>query len=328
MIFFLLISTSVVFAEIVEAIVAKVNNEVITLSDVKKVEVDLIKSLTMTDKSGDLQQKLEAAKKRIVEKLVEQMLLLQEAKKKNLNADEELNESIAKLKQENNIETDEQLKEALKNEGMTFDDLRNQLKERIMQQKLLFFYLQGRITITDQEIAQYYKEHTKEYTDPIKLRLSLISVSFSGRTKEEALEIAKTVLEKAKAGEEFSKLAQESSDDPSKDKGGDLGFLTKDEMNPKITQTAFSLKAGEVSDIIETDGAYQIIKIVEKVDEKIKDLESTKSDIYADMFNKRAEKYQNEYLDKLKKENYVIIFYDPYNETPAEKKQKTPDEKH
>ena len=321
--------TGFTFAEVIEAIVARVNNQIITLSDVKKAEDDISKGLRAQYKNEDeFQQKFAETKKNMIDRLIEQMLLIQEAKKRNIEVEEELNDSIVKLKRENNIETDEQLIEALKSEGLSLDSFKNQIKERIMQQKLLYFYLQGKITITDQELAQYYKENPKEFTEPSKLRLSIISVLLAERTKEEALALAQSILAKIKAGENFSKVAQESSEDPSKDKGGDLGFLTREEMNPKIAQTAFSLKAGENSDIIETDTAYLLYKVVEIVDEKMKDLESAKSDIYTALFNKRSEKYQQEYLTNLRKENHIEIIYNPYKEIPAENKKQTPEEKH
>jgi len=308
-------SSTLINSEIIEAVVAKVNNEIITLSEVKKTEQDLLKTLSSLYSGEQLDKKIDELHKKIIDKMIEEILLSQKAKEQNIIvSDQEIQESIDKLKEENNILTDEQLREALKQEGLTLEDLKNQIKNRIMQQKLIFYNLQGKISITEQELQKYYKEHIKDFTEPEKLRVSHILISFQQHSKEEASEIAQEVLNKLKSGEDFSEVAAKYSDSPTKDKGGDLGFLRKEEMNPSFSKEAFAMQIGQISDIIETEEGYHIFKITDKVESKVQPYENVKNQIYQLIFSKRAEKFQQEFIEKLKKESYIEIIYNPFEQ--------------
>ncbi len=307
--------STLVNSEVIEAVVAKVNNEIITLSEVRKAEQDLLKTLSSLYSGEQLNKKIEELHKKIIEKMIEELLLSQKAKEQNITvADQEIQESVDKLKEENNILTDEQLREALKQEGLTLEDLKNQIRNRIMQQKLIFYNLQGKISITEQELQKYYKVHIKNFTEPEKLRVSHILISFQEHSKEEALKIAQEVLNKLKNGDDFSELASKYSDSPTKDKGADLGFLTKEEMNPSFSKVAFAMQIGQFSDIIETEEGYHIFKITDKVESKVQSYENVKNQIYQIIFSERAEKFQQEFIENLKKESYIEIIYNPFEQ--------------
>lgn len=305
--------TSLLYGEIIEAIVARVNDEIITLSEVKKIESDIYKTLSMTYESEELEQKFEQLKKKIINNLIEEKLLLQKAKEKGINVEQEVNDSIERLKQENNIRTDEELSEALTQEGLTIEDIKKQLRERTMQQKLLYYYLQGKISITEQELLKYYDEHKQEFVVPASYRISNIFISFNDKTKEEAYKKTKAILEMIKNGEDFTKLATEYSENASKEKGGDLGFLMRNELNEDLAKVIDSIPIDGLSEIIESSEGYHIFKLVEKVESRQTPYEEVKENVYQKIFNERAAKYQDEYMDKLKKENYIEIIYDPYN---------------
>ncbi len=245
--------------------------------------------------------------------IIEEKLLIQEAKERNIDVEKEVKDSLEKLKQENNIMTDEELSEALKQEGLTIEDLKKQLRERTMQQKLLFYYLQGKISITEQEMKKYYDDHKEEYIEPASYRISNIFISYENRTREEALEMAQQIIERIRNGEDFTQLATQFSDDLSKENGGDLGFLNKKELNKDLANVIDSIDIGSVSNVIESDRGFHIFKLIEKVESKIKPYEDVKEQIYQEIFNERAAKYQDEFMDKLKKESYIEIIYDPYN---------------
>ena len=310
--FIIMMSLSVVLAEVVEAIVARVNNEVITLTQVKQVEAEVLKTLSVNYEGDELREKFEQMKSKIIDSLIEERLLIQKAKEKGIDVEKEVNDSIERLKKENNIRTNEELSEALKQEGLTIEDLKKQLRERTMQQKLLYYYLQGKISITEQEMKKYYDDNKNNYIEPASYRISHIFISNENRTEDEAYERAKQVLEKIKNGADFGEIAKEYSDDESREKGGDLGFLTRSELNPDLAKEIDSISIGQTSNIIKGVNGYHIFKVVEKVEARMKDYEEVKEDIYQKMFNERAGKYQDEFMEQLKKSSYIEIIYDPY----------------
>ncbi|OGF68041.1 MAG: hypothetical protein A2Y62_00340 [Candidatus Fischerbacteria bacterium RBG_13_37_8] len=309
---FSLLATAILYAEMLEAIVARVNDEVITLSEVRKIENDLMRSLSVKYTGEELVTKFSEAKKLIIERMIESILLLQKAKERGISVEDEVLNSLEQLKKENNIASDEELSNALKQEGITIEELKMQLRERTMQQKLIYFYLQGKVSITEQEMQQYYNEHIEDFTEPARFRISYIFISTADRTKEEALTITEDILDKLKAGTDFLQLATEYSEDASKEKGGDLGFLSKVEMNTLFAQSIDTMQVGQISELIESEDGYRIFKLTEKTEAQVNAYENVKNEIYQKIFEMRAEKYQDEFIKKLKEESYIQILYDPY----------------
>jgi peptidyl-prolyl cis-trans isomerase C len=164
-----------------------------------------------------------------------------------------------------------------------------------------------KMKVTDEDMNLYYKVHKDEFTTPEMMRVRDILVAVAKPVSEEAKEAAKTkaegILKRIRAGEDFAKLATEFSDDgSSKTKGGDLGFLPRSKMPKDFEKTAFSLKAGEVSDVVETPSGYYIIKAEgrqearEEPFDKVR--EKVKAKVFADLKVAKIENFINGAMEK------------------------------
>lgn len=213
---------------------------------------------------------------------------------------------ISKIAKDNGFDMRPEIKEQI--ELMTNDLLASQylLKEVV-----------GKINVTDDDINLYYKAHQEEFRTPemVRARHILIKVdkSASNDDKAKARSKAEDILKRIKAGEDFAKLASEFSEDPgSKNKGGDLGFSPKGRMVPDFEKVAFSLKPGEVSDIVETPFGFHIIKVEEKKEsiqepiEKVKD--KVKEKVFADFRKAKVD----EFVEKAMKDAGVELNLEPF----------------
>lgn len=175
----------------------------------------------------------------------------------------------------------------------------------------------GKINVTEEDMQLYYKTHQDEFKTPemVKARHILIRVNkeSSEDEKNKAREKAEDILKRIKTGEDFAKLASEFSDDPgSKNKGGDLGFFPKGRMVPDFEKVAFSLKPGEVSDIVETTFGFHIIKVEERKDSVLEPYEKIKDKVKERVFNDFRKARVDEFVEKAMKDAGVELNLEPF----------------
>lgn len=213
---------------------------------------------------------------------------------------------LSKIAKDNGFDKRPDIKEQI--ELMTNDLLASQylLKEVV-----------GKINVTEDDINLYYKAHQEEFRTPemVRARHILIKVdkSASNDDKAKARSKAEDILKKIKAGEDFAKLASEFSEDPgSKNNGGDLGFFPKGRMVPDFEKVAFSLKPGEVSDVVETPFGFHIIKVEEKKESIQEPLERVKDKVKEKVFADFRKAKVDEFVEKAMKDAGVELNLEPF----------------
>jgi peptidyl-prolyl cis-trans isomerase C len=169
------------------------------------------------------------------------------------------------------------------------------------------------VTITEEDLKKYYAANEKKYTDPeqVKARHILIKVAAGApeEEKKKAKEKAEGLLKRLKAGEDFSKLAEEFSEDPSsKKKGGDLGFFPRGRMVKPFEETAFSLKAGQMSGLVETQFGYHIIKMEDRKEAKVKPLEEVREAVKTQVETEMGRLKVEEFVKKVTQEAGIEIY--------------------
>ena len=170
-----------------------------------------------------------------------------------------------------------------------------------------------KIEVTDADIRMYYELHSDEFRTPemVRARHILIAVAENAPEKEktEAREKAEDILQKLKSGGDFAKLAAEYSDDRgSRDRGGEIGFFARGRTDPRFEKVAFSLKPGEISDVVETKFGYHIIQTEEKKESSVRPLDEVRKVIKDKIYNDRRVSGINEYVEnQLEKAN--VKFY-------------------
>lgn len=211
-------------------------------------------------------------KKVILTQMIQEELVYQEAKKEKLEAkQEDVDIKFKELKA--SIEKDKDYAKFLKDNGIDDEFLKSQLKKDISIQNYKAKFDKD-TKVSDEEMKKYYEENKDKYIeDKVKASHILISTvdektkkPVSDEKKKEAKKKAEEIYKKVKAGDDFTKLAKEySADEYSAVNGGDLGFFERGKMVPEFEKVAFSLEKGKISEIVETQFGYHIIKVTDKV---------------------------------------------------------------
>ncbi|MBM7691022.1 foldase protein PrsA [Peribacillus deserti] len=227
--------------------------------------------------------------------ITEKIVNLESAKKKVKVSDKEVDEEVKKLQESYGGE--DALTQQLTSAGLTLDDVKSDLTVNLKIKKLM----EPDIKITEKEMKEYFETNKASYAVAEQVKASHILVE----TKAKADEVKK----KLDAGESFKDLAKEySTEDATKDKGGDLGYFAKGEMTAAFEKAAFSMKEGEVSDPVKTEFGYHIIKVVDKKAAKPAVYEENKKAIKAAIIDQKTQDTYSDWMEKTK-EKYKVKNY-------------------
>ncbi|MBN3038929.1 MAG: peptidylprolyl isomerase [Candidatus Omnitrophica bacterium] len=305
-----IVPTACLWAEelTVDRIVAIVNNEVICQSDVNRILAAFeaeIKSL-YTD-PDQLSSELRRVKENIVNQMVEEKLILSEAKKYEIYADEEKIEArIEQIK--SSFPSEEDFELALELQGLTLEDLMNRFRDQDLMKKVVDIFVRATINIGPMEIKKFFEENSDEFLEPERAHVKSISIAIDEDADEEAaLEKAKMVLEKLNSGEEFEDLARRYSQGLNAEEGGDIGLIKKGQLKKEIDEEIFSLSPGGVTEIIKVGSSYRIFKVEQKLAARKLSLAEAQDIIEDTLYKEEFSKKFKEFIDKLKADAYIMI---------------------
>jgi peptidyl-prolyl cis-trans isomerase SurA len=288
--------------EILERIVAKVNGEIVTLSEFQSRQIAAAQNARISTER--VEAFLRENNARILQDAVDDLLLSQRAEEAGLKLRPEVvKDVIDGIKKENNIESDEALQEALRREGMSLDDLRRNVERNMLRRMILGRDVEPKVTITDDEVkAEYESKKPSEYTKAATVTLQEILIKLD---EPGAAARVREVQTRAKAGEDFGALARQYSAAPTRAAGGDLGKLAHGELNPELEKAAFALEPGGISAPIQTSDGYRILKVVEKSEASVIPLEQVKQDIRRKISEARLQKEYEGYMEGLRKKAII-----------------------
>jgi parvulin-like peptidyl-prolyl isomerase len=293
--------------EVIDEVVAVINNDIITLSDVKAKNDQLVQALRAQLSGEEFEKQYELLKQTILDRMITETLLLQKAREMKFDVKEQVRAAMDNIKRQNNMDSDEDLRLALTREGLDFNAWLGQLEEDLMRQSVLFNDVDRQIVIDDAEIVKEYRDHPELYTEPEEVSLRGIYLSPENRSTE-ALEAAKKdVSSRLAAGEDFALLAGLASDGPAKEVQGDLGSFKTKELDAALEKAVTGLQPGQVSDWVNARNGWYLIKLEKRKASRLKPFEEAKKEIEERVYGQKRAQAIEEYIVKLKEKNFVKI---------------------
>lgn len=288
---------------------AVVNGVVIKQAEVDAEVSRFEQQMAMTGRPIPPEQ-LADVKKKVLDGLVNRELLKQEAQKTEVKAtDSEVDEQMAQLKKR--FPGDKEFKDALTKMNMTEDSLRSQFKEDLGIKKLIDQEVGSKVTVSDEDTKAFYDGNPSFFKTPDMVRASHILVKVDQNASEADKSAAHKKIEgiqqRLQKGEDFATVAKEVSDCPSKVNGGDLNFFQKGQMVEPFEKVAFSLEPGKLSDIVETQFGYHLIKVTEKKPAGVMTYDEVKDKIAQHLKQEKTSQALNAYVDQLKAKGKVEI---------------------
>ncbi len=316
LVLFLLLLPHIAVAEIVDRVVAVVNDDVITLSELERETEGIYSRIAQSNSGEDLLAAVNRARNAALDSMIDQRLVQQKADQLGVTVSPgEVDAAFEQMRTRNNLTSDEFLLK-LHESGLSEELYRKKLQESILQDKLLSIDVRSKIVITDDMIRDYYNtsyipEMGGETYYLLQIGLGWDS-GLSGEKLQKARDEARATAEKVRKlaleGKDFKKLAQDFSNLPSAEDGGDLGTFTLDEMVSAMQKAVKDLQAGQISAIIETSAGYQFFKLLSREDNPsttTAPYDEVKEDIKEKLHNRKLQETFRQWVDKLKDSAYI-----------------------
>jgi len=306
---FLLGISATLQAKIVDRVVAKVNEDIITLSDLKR-EAKVLK-VENPGRFGKMDINSRSALNFFLDQLISTILIKRELQKTGRDiTDKEVNAAYESIKKKNHM-SDKKFEEYLKQHDLTVKEYRLALKQRIERIRFFNIVIKSHITISDEEAKAYYEKHKGEFGREEKVRIAQIFVAVPpDLSKEKRLERQNLIMKieaELYKGKSFASIMNEYKGNPFVRITSDLGWFQKKDLMKPIAEVAFKLKKGAISEVIETKSGFHIIRVLDVNRAKGRNFKDVKPEILRILYQKESEKRLDEWLKKAKKKANVEI---------------------
>jgi peptidyl-prolyl cis-trans isomerase SurA len=294
----------------VDDIVARVNDQIISQLDFDRAQKE------MDDEGrqrGSSLQQIAEGHKDLLRNLIDQQLWLSKGKELGVTGETELVKQLDEIRKKYNLETMEDLEKAAREQGVSYEDFKANIRNQIITQSVMRDEVGRRVSITPGEAQRYFEAHKQDYVQPESVHLGeiLVSTGAAGSEDDQKLSTAKAkaddLLAKLKAGGDFDKIARASSDGPTAAEGGDLGKFQRGALAKVLEDATFSLKAGQYTEPIRTKQGYVILKVVEHTTGGVPTFKDVEPQVEESFYMSRMEPAIRQYLSKMREEAYIVI---------------------
>jgi peptidyl-prolyl cis-trans isomerase SurA len=316
---------------VVEEIIARVNNEIITRTEYARSRDQLKQEAQQQNPTGA--DRIVAEKQRdVLRDLIDQQLLLQKGKDLGITGDTELIKRLDEMRKQMNLQSMEELEKAAEGQGISYEEFKQNTRNQIITQRVIGQEVGSHMTLDKNEVKKFYEEHQADMQQPEQIRLSEILVAPktspapapqpgapAGATppapsQEEtdaalaaAQAKAQDLLDKIRKGASFDDLAKKESNGPSAAQGGDLSYFKRGVLAKELEDRVFALKAGEVTDVIRTKQGFVILKVTEHQAAGVPTLKEVEPRIQDALYMQKLQPALRGYLTRLREDAFIDI---------------------
>ncbi len=292
---------------LVNRIVAEVNDDIITLYELNQAAAPYIRRVRSMGRVLEEERKmLYEVREQTLNQLIENKLTDQEIRRYNITvSDQAIDKTIEELKKRS-LMTDQQLRDGLQKDGMTMDDYREEVKNKILRARLVNRQVKSKIVITEEDIRAVYEKERAAYGADTYVRLrQIVVVPVEGRLQ--AQQKMEAILLKLDEGAAFADVAREFSDGPTAADGGLLGEFKADDLSGPIRAALKGLKSGDHTSIMETDRGLQLFYVDDIKLVAGKSLEEAAPEIEGKLYDQIVNRKFTNWLSELRERSHIKI---------------------
>jgi peptidyl-prolyl cis-trans isomerase SurA len=324
---------------VVEEIVARVNNEIITREDLEHARAALegeVRDGCANCSDEKIRSEIAAKDKDLLRDLIDQSLLAQRAKDTGINVDTEVIKRLDAIRQQYKLPTMEALEAEVTKSGQDYEDFKGQLRDQLLTQELIRKEVGSKIIVSHEDVVKYYNDHKNDFVRPETVVLREIFVSTEGKPEADIPALkkkAETMRDRVmNNGDDFGELAKHYSDSTTAQQSGELGTFQRSQLDPKIADKVFALNRNQMTEVFETKTGFEILQVQERYQAGEQPLDKVEPEISNKLYEVNMEPSMREYLKTLREDSYVQI-KPGYTDTaavkaePIEEVAATPDSK-
>jgi peptidyl-prolyl cis-trans isomerase SurA len=297
---------------VVEQIIAKVNGEIITRSEIDRSRKSLAEEMKGRGASDvEVAQAIKEREKDFLRDKIDSMLLVQKGKELTINLDNEVTKYVADMQRRSKIADPDKFQAYIReNTGMTFEDYKAEIKNNMLTRRVIGQEVSSKINIPKADVRKYYDEHKEEFQREERLFLREIFLATEGKNDAEKAAIekkAKDLVSRARRGEKFNELARDNSDSDSAKNEGELPPFKKGELRKEIEDKVWAAQRNETLDPFPMPNGWLILKVEEHHQAGLAAYEEVEGEITNKLFEPKMQPAIREYLTKLRAEAFLEI---------------------
>lgn len=298
---------------VVEQIVARVNNEIITLSDYQKADQELKDEVNQACQGctpEKIQAEVKDQEKDLLRGLIDAALLVERAKDMSINVDNDLIKQLDDVRKQNGLATMDDLRKAVEGSGIAWEDYQTEMRNKLLRDNVIRQEVAGKMDISPDAVKQYYDAHKQEFDLPEQVVLAEIFLSTEGRTPEEIFSIRKKAEDlhnRLARGADFTQLAERYSEGQTAKDGGVIGTFKRGMLDKTLDDAVFKLNKGEITDVIQTKTGFEVLKVVEHYQAGLQPLPVVQDKIQNQLYMDKMQPALRDYLAQLREESYVLV---------------------
>jgi len=302
--------------QVVEEIITRVNNQIITRSEFERSK-DQLKEEVKQQNPADPDKAYADREKDVLRDLIDQQLLLDKAKDLGISGDTDLIKQLDQMRKDMKLDSMEALEKEAEKQGISWEDFKQTQRNQIITRKVIGEEVGGHLSITKEEEQKFYDEHKSDMEQPERIKLSEILVSTEKKnandtsTEEQRIAAAQTkaddLLAQIRKGAKFEDIAKKSSDGPSAAQSGDLGYFNRGALAKELEDKTFAMKAGDVSEVIRTKQGFVILKVAEHQQAGIPPFSQIEPRVQDAIYMQKLQPALRAYLTKLREEAFIDI---------------------
>jgi peptidyl-prolyl cis-trans isomerase SurA len=298
---------------VVEEIVARVNNRIITLSDYQKASAGLAQEVAQDCQNCSqlqIQSELKERQKNLLRDMIDQQLLIERGKDMDVNVETDLVKRLDEVRKQNNIATLEDLEKAVESQGIVWEDYKNHMRDGLVTQEVIRREVGGRMDIGSDEVKKYYEAHKQEFNRPEQVALAEIFLSTEGKSPEEIAAVrtrAEDLHNRLVKGEDFSALAKRYSEGSTANQNGELGQFERGQLSKQLEDAVFGMEKGQITDVIQTKTGFEVLKVLDHFQAGLQPLDKVEGEIMNVLYRQKMDPAMRAYLAQLREESYVTV---------------------
>ena len=297
---------------VVEEIIAKVNGDIITRSEVERARKQMTAELKARGmKDAEIEKAVADREKDVLRERIDQLLLVQKGKELGLNVDTDVSKYLANIQLDMKIADPEKFQAAIREQtGQTYEDFRNEVRNGYLTQRVIRQEVGSRLTVPRAELQKYYEENKQKFMREDRVFLREILISTEGKDEAgiaAAEKKARDLSARAKKGEKFHELAKQHSESATRDSYGELPGATRAELNPQIAALVFDAERNFVTDPIRIAQGFLILKVEERHKAGLASFEEVEQEVMNEMVQPKFPTQVREYLTRLRADSFLEI---------------------
>lgn len=297
---------------VVEQIVAKVNGDIITNSDLLRARRNLVEEMKGRKASAaDIEKALAETEKNTLRDRIDTLLLTQRGKDLSISVDGEISKYIADLMVRMKVANQEDLAKMIQEQtGQTFEDWRSEMRNNMITQRVVRQEVGGKITMKKEDLLKYYEDHKTEFVREEEVLLRELLISSEGKSPAEVAGLekkAKDIVARARKSEKFSNLIRDNSDSQTKGEDGEIGWMKKGMLNKPIEDLVFTGQRNFVTDPIKLPNGWLILRVEDYHKAGQAEFEQVEPEINEKMYMPKFQPQMREYLTKLRMDAFLEI---------------------